>query len=81
LKIFSFFLLLPSLAFCGLPRESLVKLMVRPDRPSWEYRLNEPVEFLVSVHQYGHPVKGARVHYNIGPEQASRRENALFPRF
>lgn len=46
-----------------------VRVEVTPDRDGWTYPVSAPVAFRVRVLRDGHPLPGARVHYEIGPEQ------------
>jgi cephalosporin-C deacetylase len=52
------------------PRQpfSRVAVAVTPDRPDWTYAPGEPVTFRIEVRRDGHPVTGAVVNYNFGPE-------------
>ncbi len=51
------------------PVERIVKVSVAADRVGWTYKLNEKVKFNVAVTQWGHPVKGVRIRYQVGPEK------------
>jgi cephalosporin-C deacetylase len=61
------FLLNPNLA--GQPREQLIKVIVAPDHPDWQYKLGEKAKFTISVLQYGSPIKNVKVRYEIMPEK------------
>ncbi|WP_138989818.1 acetylxylan esterase [Larkinella sp. C7] len=56
---------------CALaqPAERPIKIVVAPDHTDWLYRPGESVKFTISVLQYGNPVKGAKIRYEIGPEK------------
>lgn len=45
-----------------------VQVRVVPERPSWTYRVGEPVAFTVDVRRDGHPLPGVVVTYTFGPE-------------
>lgn len=51
------------------PVEQIVKVIVAPDHKDWLYKIGEKVKFTISVLQFGNPVKGAKVRYEIGPER------------
>jgi cephalosporin-C deacetylase len=70
-------LLIPTVLACALagldaqtPRQpfSRVAVTVSPDRPDWTYRPGEPVTFRITALRDGHPVVGATVAYELGPE-------------
>jgi len=63
--------LLPSVVIClaAQPAEQLVKIIVGPDHPDWNYKIGEPVKFNVMVLQYGNPVPNATIRYEIGAEK------------
>jgi len=61
------FLFHPSL--WAQPREQLVKVVVAPDHPDWQYKLGEKVKFTISVLQYGNPLKNVKLRYEIMPEK------------
>src|SRR4029434_9195731 len=52
------------------PRQpfSRVAVTVTPDRADWTYRPGDPVSFRLDVLRDGHPVQGATVKYEVGPE-------------
>ena len=52
------------------PRQpfSRVSVVVTPDRPDWTYQPGQRVTFRIEVRRDGHPVPGARVQYEFGPE-------------
>lgn len=45
-----------------------VRVVVRPDRDDWIYKLGEPARFRISVLRDNVPLAGARVSYQLGPE-------------
>jgi cephalosporin-C deacetylase-like acetyl esterase len=51
------------------PVGQMVKVIVAPDHSNWLYHPGEKVKFNVSVLQYGHAVKNARLYYEVGPEK------------
>lgn len=63
--------LLPSLFICLIaqPTEQIVKIVVGPDHPNWNYKIGEPVKFNVMVLQYGNPLTNVTIRYEIGPEK------------
>jgi cephalosporin-C deacetylase-like acetyl esterase len=69
------FILVVSLVFIFIPvsfsqpREQMVKVVVAPDHPDWEYKLGENVKFKISVLQYGNPLSNVTMRYEIMPEK------------
>ena len=51
------------------PAERPVKIIVTPDHADWQYKLGEPAKFTVTVYRYNVPVRGAKLHYEVGPER------------
>lgn len=51
------------------PPGQIVKIVIAPDHNDWTYHLGEKVKFSGTVLQYGHPIKNARIFYEIGPEK------------
>ncbi len=51
------------------PREQLVKVIVAPDHPGWEYRLGEKAKFNITVLQAGNPLENVKVRCEIMPEK------------
>ncbi len=49
-------------------RVAAVQVRVAPDRPDWTYQVGEPATFTVNVTADNHPLTGARVRYQVGPE-------------
>lgn len=45
-----------------------VRILARPDRDDWTYKVGEPARFRVSVLRDNVPLAGARVSYQLGPE-------------
>ncbi len=66
--VISLVLLFTSVSF-SQPREQMVKVIVAPDHPDWEYRLGESAKFSISVLQYGNLIRNALVRYEIAPEK------------
>lgn len=60
------------------PPEQLVKIIVAPDHPNWEYKPGEKVRFDVSVLRAGNPVPNATIYYEVGPEKmpAAKKDSA-----
>ncbi len=77
LQRFSFlsclFLLFTATLLSAQPRESYVEVVVAPDRADWTYPVGEEVKFTISVLQFGNPVTGANVRYEIMPEKMEPR--------
>src|SRR5262245_10853787 len=46
-----------------------VRILVRPDRDDWTYKPGEPARFRIAVTRDNVPLPGARVSYQVGPEQ------------
>jgi len=61
------FLLVP-VSFCQ-PQEQMVKVIVAPDHPDWQYKLGEKAKFTISVLQYGNPINNVTARYEIMPEK------------
>lgn len=51
------------------PSEQFIKVIVAPDHENWEYKLNEPVKFTVTILQNGNPLKNIPLRYELGPEK------------
>ena len=51
------------------PAGQMVKIAIAPDHSNWTYRSGEKVKFAGTVMQYGHPVKNAKLYYEVGPEK------------
>ncbi|MDP2982354.1 MAG: acetylxylan esterase [Candidatus Latescibacter sp.] len=51
------------------PVQQTVRVIIVPDRPSWEYTCEEKPIFTISVIQFGNPMDGVAVRYTIGPEK------------
>ncbi len=45
-----------------------LQVRVVPERPSWTYRVGEPIAFTIDVRRDGHPLSGVNVRYEFGPE-------------
>ncbi len=56
-----------------------VRVGVVPDRADWTYALGQPASFTVTVTRDGHPVKGATVAYELGPEKMKPAEAKMVP--
>ena len=71
LKTFSCFLLMIFFFQRNLaqPPGQIVKIVIAPDHNNWTYHLGEKVKFSGTVLQYGHPIKNAKIYYEIGPEK------------
>jgi len=50
------------------PSQKLVTVIVTPDRPSWQYHVNEPVTFNIQVLKHENLVQNVTVDYELGPE-------------
>lgn len=59
--------------------QTLVEVSVVPDHADWTYRVGEVAQFQVSVLRSGHPVPGAKVRYEVGPEQMKPRVSGDLP--
>lgn len=71
INLFTFFLLATALQVTAQPSEQFVKVIVAPDHENWEYKLNEPVKFTITILQNGNPLKNIPVRYELGPEKMS----------
>lgn len=56
-------------AVAQMPPEKLVKISVAPNHPDWLYQPGEAASFTVTVNRFNAPLKGAKVHVEIGPER------------
>jgi len=70
-KITCFVLVIVSSIESGFtqPAGQIVKIVISPDHNNWTYHTREKVMFSGTVLQYGHPIKNARVYYEVGPEK------------
>ena len=57
------------------PAAQPVKIVVTPDHADWQYKLNEPAKFTVTVYRYNVPVKDVKLRYEIGPERMTPTQN------
>lgn len=62
-------LMLVQISSYAQPAEKLVKVIVAPDRQSWEYKPGEKVKFNVTVLHAGNPIQNAKIRYELGPEK------------
>lgn len=64
------FVLSALLALCAFAQERVgtVQVRVAPDHADWRYEPGQPVRFLITAIQDGHPLTGVQVSYRIGPE-------------
>ena len=51
------------------PVQQTVRVIIVPDRPSWEYTCGEKPIFTISVIRFGNPLDDVTVRYTIGPEK------------
>ena len=63
-----FALLFPLFA-AAQPIQQTVRVIIVPDRPSWEYTVGEKPTFTITVLQFGNPLDGVTVNYKLGPEK------------
>jgi cephalosporin-C deacetylase len=54
-------------------RTGAVQVRVTTDRSDWRYQPGQPVRFRIVAIQDGHPLSGAKVRYQIGPEMMPPR--------
>jgi len=71
INLLTFFLLTTVLTVTAQPSEQFIKVIVAPDHENWEYKLNEPVKFTITILQNGNPIKNIPVRYELGPEKMS----------
>jgi len=69
INLLTFFLLATVLRVTAQPSEQFIKVIVAPSHENWEYKLNEPVTFTITVLQNGNPLKNIPVRYELGPEK------------
>ena len=58
------------------PAQRLVQVIVTPDHDDWVYKPGEPVKLLISVYRNNVLLKGAKLHYEIGPEKMEPTKQA-----
>ncbi len=51
------------------PVQQTVRVIIVPDRASWEYTVGEKPSFTITALQFGNPLNGVAVHYSLGPEK------------
>ena len=68
LSVFAVCLANAALSFAQ-PQEQTVKIIVTPDHSNWQYDTGEKVIFTISVFQFGNPLDGVNVRYEIKPEK------------
>lgn len=61
--------LLFTLPILAQPPIQAVTIQVVPSHADWKYKVGEEVVFHVQVLKWGHPLKGATVHYELGLEK------------
>ena len=49
-------------------RTGVVRVQVSPAHADWTYHAGESVDFSVQVLRDGHPIQGASISYELGPE-------------
>jgi cephalosporin-C deacetylase len=67
-----FALLVTVLVNCAIyaqPAEKIIKVIVAPDHDNWTYKVGEQVQYNITLLRNGNPLKGAKIHYEIGPEK------------
>ncbi len=72
LLAFAAVLALTAMAFSAAeaqPLQQTVRVLVAPDRPSWQYAAGEKADFIISAFQFGNPLDGVSVKYEIMPEK------------
>jgi len=62
-------------------RTGAVRVQVMPDREDWTYQTGANVDFRVQVLRDGHPIPGASVRYELGPEMlpATEKKTLVVP--
>ncbi len=70
-----------TLSASAQPSEQIVKVIVAPDHADWTYKTGEKVKFMVSVLQFGNPVKNVKIRYETGPEkmEAFKKDSLTLP--
>lgn len=63
-----YFLLLLAAVASAQDRTGAVSVRVATDRADWSYEPGQPVTFSITAVRDGHPVTGAKISYQIGPE-------------
>ncbi|HEY2348488.1 MAG TPA: acetylxylan esterase [Puia sp.] len=49
--------------------DPMVRIIIGPDHTNWVYKRGEKVQFLVTVMEFGNPLKNVPVYYEVGPER------------
>lgn len=62
-------MVMTSVAVEAQPIQQTVRVFVAPDRPSWQYTAGEKADFIISAFQFGNPLDGVTVKYEIMPEK------------
>lgn len=71
LLLSAFVLIAGLLSFSGVsaqPAEKMIKVVVAPDHPDWNYSLGEKVKFRVEVLRNSVPVENASIRYEVAQE-------------
>lgn len=63
-----YFLLLLAAVASAQDRTGAVSVRVATDRSDWSYEPGQPVTFSITAVRDGHPIAGAKISYQIGPE-------------
>lgn len=66
---------------CAQPTEQIVRVIVAPDHTDWTYKTGERARFVVTVLQYGNPIKDVKIRYEVGPEklEPTKKEALTLP--
>jgi len=67
--VFVLCLLSCAAAVLAQPKQETVAVIVTPDHPDWTYRIGESVEFNVTVLQFGNPLDGVEIRYELREEK------------
>ncbi|MHB9027288.1 MAG: acetylxylan esterase [Candidatus Latescibacterota bacterium] len=61
------------------PVQQTVRVIIVPDRPSWEYTVGEQPTFTITVLQFGNPLNDVSVNYRLGPEKMPPVKSGTLP--
>ena len=67
-RYFLFAILMTASVVSAQQRTGVVTVAIAPDRSDWTYEPGQQVTFRINVIRDGHPVVGAQVNYQVGPE-------------
>lgn len=63
-----FFLLVISFNALAQPKKQFIEILVTPNSPDWEYKIDEQADFNVSVLKNGQPISNSTITYELGQD-------------